>query len=665
MKQIYSTLLLCLLALSGWSQTDKQRMTIVDFLNVPSLSDPQLSPDGTHVLYTLAESDWEANRQVGHIWCAALEGDTRQFTFGEGGESQARWSPDGKHISFLTQRGKDKANQLYLMPVDGGEAHAVTQHPTSIRSYAWAPDGTSIYFLAEDALSELEQKKLDRKDDVIAYDENYQQRHLWRLNLAGESTERMTSGDYSILGFELSQDGSQLLVQQGPDPLYDHRPASEIALMNADGSNVRVLTDNQIGESGASLSPDGRQVLFIAFANAELDFYYNDKLFLLSTDGANQLEVPLPDAGFEVIQAKWAADGNSIFLHVNQGVTTQLLQYELKKKKLTPLTTGNHSLIAWNYHSVTGKHILGVNRAGSPGDLQVLSGQSLTPITHHFDYLAEAFHLPKQEVIQWTGADGVTVEGILHYPIDYVEGQRYPLAVQTHGGPASSDRVGFSRRITHYHPVLAGKGYAILQPNYRGSTGYGDDFLRDMVGSYFRQAHLDVMTGVDYLIDRGIVDPDRMVKMGWSAGGHMTNKIITHTDRFKAASSGAGAINWVSMYGQSDVRTYRTPWFGGTPWQENAPVDVYWANSPLKDIAQVTTPTLILVGEKDPRVPSPQSLELFRALKSLGVPTHLYIAPREPHGWRELQHRLHKINVELEWFAKYALAEGYDWEMAP
>jgi len=210
--------------------------------------------------------------------------------------------------------------------------------------------------------------------------------------------------------------------------------------------------------------------------------------------------------------------------------------------------------------------------------------------------------------------------------------------------------------------VLTSHGYIVLQPNYRGSTGYGDDFLRNMVGGYFRQSHLDVMAGVDYLIDQGIADPDRLVKMGWSAGGHMTNKIITFTNRFKAASSGAGAINWIGMYAQSDVRTYRTPWFGGSPWQKDAPIDVYWDNSPLKDISNVTTPTLVMVGRNDLRVPYSQSLELNRALKSLGVPTHLYVAPREPPGWRELRHRLYKINVELEWFAKYALNKEYEWE---
>jgi dipeptidyl aminopeptidase/acylaminoacyl peptidase len=176
---------------------------------------------------------------------------------------------------------------------------------------------------------------------------------------------------------------------------------------------------------------------------------------------------------------------------------------------------------------------------------------------------------------------------------------------------------------------------------------------------------LDVLAGVDYLVNAGIADPNRMVKMGWSGGGHMTNKIITVTDRFKAAAAGAGAADWVSMYAQSDVRTYRTPWFGGTPWGKDAPISVYWDNSPLKDVWKVKTPTIFLVGQNDVRVPQPQSVEMYRALKSNGVPTHLYVAPREPHGWEELRHVLFKMNVELDWFEKYAANRTYAWESAP
>jgi dipeptidyl aminopeptidase/acylaminoacyl peptidase len=333
---------------------------------------------------------------------------------------------------------------------------------------------------------------------------------------------------------------------------------------------------------------------------------------------------------------------------------------------LSQLTRGDHSIVSGSYLEGPDLHVLGISTPTNAGDLWLVSGTGGGPdrITTVYEYLETEFELPRQEAIQWRGADGVTVEGIVHYPLGYKEGTAYPLVVQTHGGPAASDKFGFAYWID-YAPVLTGMGYMVFQPNYRGSTGYGDDYLRDMVGHYYRQSHLDVMTGVDHLIEAGLADGDRMVKMGWSGGGHMTNKIITHTDRFKAASSGAGAVNWISMYGQSDVRTYRTPWFGGTPWQKNAPIDLYWEHSPLSDIWKVTTPTIVIVGAEDVRVPPPQSVELFRALRSNGVPTHLYMAPREPHVFKELRHALFKINVELEWFERHAMEREYTWEKAP
>jgi dipeptidyl aminopeptidase/acylaminoacyl peptidase len=214
-------------------------------------------------------------------------------------------------------------------------------------------------------------------------------------------------------------------------------------------------------------------------------------------------------------------------------------------------------------------------------------------------------------------------------------------------------------------PVLAAKGYAVLRPNYRGSIGYGNAAYRDIVGGYFKNMHLDVMTGVDHLIKLGVVDGDRMVVTGFSAGAHLTNKLVTFTDRFKAASSGAGVANWTSLYGQTDSRANRTIYFGGTPWQKNAPIDVFWNNSPIKDVANVKTPMLFFAGENDTRVPLAQSQEMFRALRTNGVPTHLYVAPGEGHGWGGLRHNFYKANAELEWFEKYAMGRAHVWEKAP
>ena len=370
--------------------------------------------------------------------------------------------------------------------------------------------------------------------------------------------------------------------------------------------------------------------------------------------------------GYEMREAAWSKDGHSIYFVANMGLHDEVFSLDASGGTPRQLTDGVHTVRGWSYEETADRHVFLLDTPASPGEVWVMpaAGGAPVQVTHVFDSIVSGFRLPRQEKVAWKGKDGVTVEGLVYYPLDHDPAKRYPLVVQTHGGPASSDQYSFGSWGS-YVQVLTARGYAVLKPNYRGSTGYGDSFLRDMVGGYFRNAHLDVMAGVDSLIRSGLADPERLVKMGWSAGGHMTNKIVTFTDRFKAASSGAGAANWISMYGQSDVRSYRTPWFGGTPWQARAPVDVYWEQSPLKYVANVKTPTLFLVGEKDPRVPLPQSVEMHRALKANGVPTKLYVAPREPHGWRELRHQLFKVNVELDWFETHAMQRAYTWEKAP
>jgi len=666
-----SLAVLTVLVASMASAQDRRPMTAVDMVNVPFLSDPQISHDGSQVLYVLAEPDWEENKRVAHIWRVNADGsDTVRMTNGAKGEGNPRWSPDDTLIAFIATRGEKKSDeentsQVYLLRDGGGEAWALTEHSTSVSNIAWSADGASIYFLAPDPKTEEEKAREKKKDDIFAYDEDYQQQHLWRVSVNDGAEERITRGDYSILEYRLSRGGEKITLSKAPSPLFDNWDEGEVWVMSPDGSEAIQLTRNTVAEQGAELSPDGSMVLFVSGSNEDFVTYHNDNIFLVPAAGGEH-RLLLPDMPYEIMSATWSTDGESIYFTANTGVRSELFAMEVATETLSPLTTGDHSLVSWSYGEAPNNHVLGISTSTNAGDLWLLpaKGGQRDRLTEVYEYLHNDFDLPRQAAIQWRGADGVMVEGLVHYPPGYEEGTAYPLVVQTHGGPAASDKFGFPYWID-YAPVLTGMGYMVFQPNYRGSTGYGDGYLRDMVGHYYRQSHLDVMTGVDHLIEQGLADGDRMVKMGWSGGGHMTNKIITHTDRFKAASSGAGAVNWISMYGQSDVRSYRTPWFGGTPWQENAPIELFWDHSPLSDIWKVTTPTIVIVGAEDVRVPPPQSVELFRALRSNGVPTHLYMAPREPHVFQELRHALFKINVELEWFERHAMGREYSWQKAP
>ncbi|MEM6705557.1 MAG: S9 family peptidase [Acidobacteriota bacterium] len=658
---LFSALSILSAPFAAWAQ-EPRPMTGVDLIEVPSLSDPRLSPDGSQIAYTLAEANWDENKRISHVWKLDVgSGESHQLTFGEKGERSPRWSPDGQRLAFVAERGDDESAQIYLLPTAGGEARRLTEHPTSVGSVQWAEDGKALYFLASDDKTKEQKARDKRKDDVFAYDENYQQRHLWTVDASSGETTRMTEGDYSVSSYSLGRDG-RFALHVAPTPLFDDSDESEIRLLSG-GELSAPLTKNGVNERGARLSPNGETVLFGAGANLEWEGYYNGNVFLMPSAGGT-VRLLAEESPHDFQRAEWSSDGKSLFVQANTGARSQIFRLDPRTEELAEITSGDHQVRGWHYRPEREQHVIVLSTPNSPGEIHLVGSDGIRLAGDPFASLLEDFRIPRQELVSWKGEDGVTVEGLLTYPLDFEQGQRYPLAVQTHGGPAASDKFGFGR-WNSYPQLLAARGWLVFKPNYRGSTGYGDDFLRDMVGHYYRQSHLDVMTGVDALIERGLADPDRMIKMGWSAGGHMTNKIITHTDRFKAASSGAGAVNWISMYGQSDVRIYRTPWFGGTPWEEDAPIATYWEHSPLKDIWKVKTPTLVLVGQNDLRVPAAQSIELFRALRTNGVETHLYMAPREGHGWRELRHELFKINVELDWFERHALDREYEWEAAP
>ncbi len=663
-----AVLLFSVVALQAAEGQAPRAMTLIDFMNIPTVSDPRLSPNGQEIAFIKSEPHWKVDKRVGHIWRINADGSGLvQMTNGAEGESSPRWSPDGKTIAFVAKRlsDHDSVAQVFLISRDGGEAQSLTAHATAVSSVTWSPDGTTIFFRAAEPKSDQQKAREKAKDDVFMFDENYQQDHLWSVSVATKAEHRLTGGDYSVLSYTPSEDGKRIAFHRGPTPLLGDDMLSEVWVMDADGSNARQITHNNIPESGATLSPDGTQILFLAQANQQFEPYYNRKIFVTSVNGGEP-RVLMPEMPYEVERAEWSRDGQSIYFVANMGVHSELFRVGLAGGKPEQLTKGDHALGDWTWSNAANAHVFTLHEMASPGEIWVLRADATAPqkITNVFAYLPHRFRLPRQERVDWKGADGATVEGLLMYPLDYETGHRYPLVVQTHGGPQASDKFGLGGS-QNYVPVLAGRGYAVLQPNYRGSTGYGDAFTRDMVGHYFKNAHLDVLAGVDYLIKTGIADSTHLIKMGWSGGGHMTNKIITSTTRFKAASSGAGAADWVSMYAQSDVRSYRTPWFGGTPWQKDAPISVYWDNSPLKDVWKVKTPTIFLVGQNDQRVPEPQSVEMYRALKSNGVPTHLYVAPREPHGWEELRHVLFKMNVELDWFETQAMHRSYVWDKAP
>lgn len=634
-------------------------MSPVDFVELPRIGYTGLSPDGAQLIVARTQTDWTKNKKIRELQLLDIEsGEVSALPRWRGFDSDrnpAHWAPDGSGFVTTLERRKEKTSQAYFYDVSSRNLARLTDHPTSVSDIKWLRDGTGFFFVArrnDDTPEEVRQWQL-RPYDVST------PRELWWHNLEEKASGPVITGDFSVRGYSLSDDGSAIIHIRRPEGAGYASHDNEVWLYRlGDNSSVR-LTDNDYQEASVRLSPDNSRFAFIATVNEKGEQYYEDNLFVQEV-GAAEPELMLPDVPMEIVDFEWDETGDGIYLLGNTGIRTELYRLKLKSGKLDRLTRGDHVVGSWHFDRQTGTHLAKIASADNPGEIHIRRNfeKRFRQLTQIYEDLPQKYRLPRQEAFKWKGRDGTDLEGVLVYPVGHESGQRFPLVTITHGGPRSSSQFG-SWNTSRYVPVLAGQGYGVFLPNHRGGTGYGDAFMRDMVGAYFRNAHLDVLDGIDALIGKGLADPDRLVKMGWSAGGHMTNKLITVTDRFKAASSGAGASDWVSQYAESDVRHNRTPWFGGSPWQKDAPLQSYVDQSMLKDAWRVKTPTLFFNGARDVRVPPTQAIMMYRGVRETGTPTALYLAPGEPHNFRKPSHQLFKINTELAWYAVHVKGEEY------
>ena len=656
MRTRLAALVVLAASLIAFSATAAPRpMTAVDLVELQRVSDPRVSPDGRLVLYTLARADWKANEVVEDIWRVGIDGaGPRRMV--EGPASGVEWALDGRSFAFVAKRGGDTRKQIYVSPIDGGEPRRVGSRRTTPMDLRWSPDGGDLYFLADAPESKAGREA--RKGRLEAFEAPGPRRGLWRMSVADGKVRRVVGGDFDVEAYDLSSDGRTLLYRRAPSKLNDDNPNAELWLRVGDQPDRR-LTDNDYQERSPRLSRDGRSLLFIANAEGGRYATVNPNLFVMSLADGSLREVGggLP---WEIEAAEWAVDGRSVYISATTGVRRELLALDLDGGAPRPLARGDHAAGDMTLSRDGRTLVFLLASATAPGEVYRLDPRrpAPAPVTRVHADLAERFQLPRQEAIRWAAADSQALEGLLTYPIGWTPGRRYPLIVQTHGGPRSSDVFNIFA-YGRFNPVLASQGFMTLSVNYRGGTAYGDAFLQGMNGGYFRHADSDVLSGVDHLIDLGLADPDRLGAMGWSAGGHLTNRMVTVTDRFKAVATGASAIDWPSMYLTSDTRWQRTEWFLTPPYGTAARRDLYVDHSPLAALDRVRTPVLILAGEDDERVPASQSVMLFRALKALGVETELYLAPGEPHNFRKLRHRVFQINVQMDWFTRRVTGGDY------
>jgi dipeptidyl aminopeptidase/acylaminoacyl peptidase len=690
-------------------QSQKSPMTFMDVLNLNSIKGGDLSHNKQDFIYEISALDWKENKRFSDLYLAStLGGPSKQMTFTpKKNETSPKWHPDSSLFAFLSDR-YDK-NQIYFMRPDGGEAWQVTdardgvisfdwnkdgsllaflsgkdkdvqawtiqgidgkpsqltKHETPVESWFWSPDGKKIYFIAFDRYDETEKKRNEKGFDAKIINPSLIARHLWVVDLESKQEKRLTSGeDYSVESPVISDNGRYIAFIGSSMNRYADDRSSEVYLLDLQSEKVTSLTQNYVSEKSLSFSPDGRWLAFIA--PEEFTYMRRDKIFLYPLKGGKTTILPRKfDLDAEV--SFWSDKGDTIFFNTSKGTTSNLFSVSCGEGAEAIKVTEEQAELYASKDKDTDFILVNYTDPYHPENYYLATLNTLSQ-KEKWIQLSDAnpqvknYSLAEYENITWKSSDGKMIEGILVYPLNYEKGKRYPLIVQIHGGPAGAYTFSFSGSYQTYIHVFAASGYAVFQPNYRGSTGYGEKFRMQISGDYFRQAFDDIMSGVDYLITRGIADPEKLGIMGWSAGGHWSNWALVSTDRFRAISTGAGAVNWVSLYAETDEQDTREFYFKGMPYDN---WDNYVRVSPLKYIKKAKTPTLIHFGEKDQRIPMPQGEELHMALKKLGVPTEFIVYPGMPHSLTaNPRYQLVKMEAEFSWFEKWIKGkEGWlDWK---
>ncbi|MCK4966193.1 S9 family peptidase, partial [bacterium] len=499
--------------------------------------------------------------------------------------------------------------------------------------------------------------------DVIIKDQVTFPLHLWEVNIQTKEEKRLTGGSgFSVSSFTISDDGTKIGFIGKPAQRYASPLKREVYLLDMKSNTFTQITDNLVNESNLRFSPDSRLFAFV-INDGEQDFMNLRKIYIMPSAGGKFTKL-LNNFNYSASISFWSEDSRFIYFDAHAGVNHHLFRVSVNSDKIEQITNFD-GLTSFNKHKISGKYIINHTNPVNPSnyyysEIEDFADKENWTKLSDSNPQAEQYLLGKWETVQWKSTDVKTIEGILIKPDNFSENRKYPLIVQIHGGPAHASKKRFDASFATYTSVLVNNDYVVFQPNYRGSTGYGQKFTKEIAGDYFRQAFDDIMTGVDYLIDKNIAHPDSMGFMGWSAGGHWSNWTLVSTDRFKAISTGAGAVNWVSLYAQTDMQQTREFYFKGKPYDN---WDHFIEVSPLKYINNAKTPTLIHFGEKDRRIPMPQGEELYMALKKLGVPTEFIVYPDMPHGLTKLKYQMVKMQSEFYWFEKWIRGkkEWFNW----
>ena len=684
-----TVLVLAPLALA--QQSAPRAITVDDYFQIRAVSDPQLSPDSKWVTYTVKTALLKEDKNEERIWMIPTIGGTPLALTAEGNSSShARWRPDGKLIALLSARDEGKT-QVWLLNRMGGEAERLTDLPQDVEDFAWSSDSRQLVLILRDASpEELEAAKvkaakesapaekekkaktqkpwvIDRlqfKLDEVGY-LDHRRTHLYVFDLAAKSLTQITSGDFDDSEPTWSPDGKSLAFTSNrsapdPDATYDTN-IWVVAANNSDkGAHLTQVTTNPGADGSPVWSPDGKWIAYVTQLDPHLFDYATKHLAISPASGGEakvltltldrMVSAPHFFGGGEFISFIADNDGAQI-LYIADAAGRGIMRLDTRRH-ISPLPESGFRTV--NDYSVGNGSsrvaIAQIATPGSPDELFSIIEGKYHQITHVNDALFAQLKLSPAEYVHFKSKDGTTVSGYLYKPLDYVPGRKYPTILRPHGGPVWA----YYAEFDHLPQLLAANGYAVLFPNPRGSTGYGQDFAKAIWADWGNKDFQDDIAMVDYAIEQGIADPGKLAVGGWSYGGISTDFIITQTTRFKAAISGAGGAFFASFYGHDHYqRDYETEL--GRPWENKAG----WEHvSPFYRVGNITTPTLFMGGESDWNVPILGGEQMYQALKRLGRTTELVVYPGEYHEFKTPSHIKDRLERYLAWYGHYVKGDA-------
>ncbi len=651
---------LCLLGASVAPAQTPRPIRPSDIYRLKDVGSPRLSPDGAWIAYTVSTVDSAKDKSDSDIWMVSWDGTrTLRMTSSPEGESNPRWSPDNRFLSFVSGRYESKGGQIWLLDRSGGDAVRLTDLKGGVGEYEWSPDGTRIAIVSHDA--DPDEGKPDsvrtKNPKPIVIDRygfkrdntgylNRLRDHLWIVDVATKTAVQITEGDFDDSSVRWSPDGRRLaFVSERANKDADRANNGDVYVVDAaKGASPVQLTTWGGPDAGPVWNPDGTSIAYLQGSEPVLSAYTQNQIAVVpSAGGTARLIAPTLDR--DVSSLTWSADGTALRFLLGDDRAVHLASVALAGGAVQRVLDGRRVVTSYDAN-VAGRMVVSTGTAVRSPEIHALESGALRALTHVNDAVFAELRLGTTEELSFKNKDGLTVGALLVKPAGFDAGTKYPMVLRIHGGPNGQDQHQFSFE----RELFAASGYLVLAVNYRGSSGRGQAWKKAIFADWGNKEVQDLLAGVDHVIGLGIADPARLGIGGWSYGGILTDYTIATTTRFKAATSGAGSALQTSMYG-TDQYIYQYENELGAPWKN--PKVWEKVSYPFWHADRITTPTMFLGGEKDFNVPIAGGEQMYQALQSLGVPSQLVVYPGQFHGISRPSFVKDRYERYLAWYATY------------